>query len=99
MNTQQEALRTGLLALGFDAVRFARLDPVDGAYLRDWLAAGYHADMAWLPRSADKRLAPGLVLPGARSAVLLGVNYWPGERSSREGAPAWARWRLPAWVI
>ena len=30
-----------------------------------WLGAGMHADMHWLERTADKRLDPGLVLPGA----------------------------------
>ena len=48
--------------------------------LRDWLAAGNHADMEWLVRSADKRLDPQLVLPGVQTAIVLGVNYWPGAQ-------------------
>ena len=35
--------------------------------------------MAWLERSADKRLDPQLVLPGTASVIVLGVNYWPGR--------------------
>lgn len=96
MNTLQEELRARLLRLGFDDVRFVRLKPVAGGFLRDWLGQGMHADMQWMERSADKRLDPQQVLPGAKSAVLLGVNYWPG---GREGAktgkqPLWARYAL-----
>jgi epoxyqueuosine reductase len=56
-----------------------------------------HADMAWMERTAAKRLDPQLVLPGAKSVVLLGVNYWskqdqgPGTRDQR---PIWARYAL-----
>ncbi len=82
---EREDLRNRLGALGFDAVGFARLDPHPDAGLRDWLQAGHHADMDWLARSADKRLDPQLVLPGARTVILLGVNYWPGPGVTGKG--------------
>ncbi len=93
MDSRQEQLRQRLGALGFDAVRFASLaSPVEGG-LTAWLGAGMQADMDWMQRSAEKRLDPQLVLPGAKSIVMLGVNYWsdalqPGER------PTWARYAL-----
>jgi epoxyqueuosine reductase len=98
MNARQEELRGRLTALGFDEVRFTRAEaaPADG--LRRWLAAGYHADLAWMERTAPKRLNPDLVLAGVRSIILLGVNYWPGaaeDGSQRAGSgPAWARYAL-----
>jgi len=96
MNTRQEELRARLLALGFDDVRFVRLAAVEGDFLRNWLAQGMHGDMQWMERSVEKRLDPQQVLPGAKSAVLLGVNYWPGSRdAAREpGRPVWARYSL-----
>lgn len=72
----QEELRASLAGLGFDDVRFTRVHPGAAPPLREWLAAGMHADMHWMERSADKRLDPELVLPGARSLILLGVSYW-----------------------
>jgi len=33
-------------------------------------------DMQWMERTAEKRLNPQLVLPGARSVIMLGVSYW-----------------------
>ncbi len=92
MDARPEALRQRLLALGFDDVRFAAATPPAAAGLRDWLAAGRHADMAWMERTAEKRLDPGLVLAGTRSVIMLGVNYWPGQR--RANGPAWARYAL-----
>jgi epoxyqueuosine reductase len=97
MQAQQVELRRRLRALGFDEVAFARVTapPPD---LQAWLAEGHHADMAWLERTAAKRLNPELVLPGARSIIALGVNYWPGGPAGRAAAgpgnPVWARYAL-----
>jgi len=88
-------LRRELGELGFDVVRFARVDP-DGAPGADafaqWLDGGNHAEMAWLERSLPKRRDPQKVLPGARSMVLLGVNYHPTTATPLE--PRWARYAL-----
>jgi epoxyqueuosine reductase len=92
MDARLEALRRRLAELGFDDLRVAQVEPVSPAPLRDWLAAGRHADMAWMERTADKRLDPELVLPGARSVIMLGVNYWPGPL--RQDGPVWARYAL-----
>jgi epoxyqueuosine reductase len=95
---QREALRDKLRALGFDEVRFAQAGSLPEGGLREWLDGGLHADMAWMERTAEKRTDPGLVLPGAKSMVILGVNYWPG--SAEDGKlrtadkPHWARYVL-----
>ncbi|HEY0863474.1 MAG TPA: tRNA epoxyqueuosine(34) reductase QueG [Lacunisphaera sp.] len=92
----REALRARLRSLGFDEVRFAAAEAEAGAGLRDWLAAGLHADMAWMERTAEKRAQAGLVLPGVRSVILLGVNYWSdGLGVKNHGSrPVWARYAL-----
>src|SRR5271157_2430332 len=95
MAARQEELRARLAGLGFDEVRFASLSRAPGGEaLASWLGKGYHADMHWMSRTAAKRLDPGLVLQGARSAVLLGVNYYQGGGQARGGAPEWARYSL-----
>ena len=97
---RREALRARLAALGFDEVRFAAVDERKNSRLRDWLDAGRSADMAWLERTAEKRLNPELVLPGVRSVILLGVNYWAGSQienlKSQINNPRWARYALHA---
>jgi len=109
MGVEREAVRARLQALGFDEVRFARVEPGFGPGLSAWIDAGYHADMNWMERSVPKRSDPALVLPGARSVIMLGVNYLPaagavragGEGvegaardAGREGRGVWARYAL-----
>jgi epoxyqueuosine reductase len=98
MQTKQDDLRQRLAALGFDVVRFARTGAVPAAGLQHWLAQGFQADTAWMERSAVKRLDPQLILPGARSVIMLGVNYWDGNEASRRpargGDPVWARYAV-----
>jgi epoxyqueuosine reductase len=99
MLSRQEELHGRLAAIGFDEVRFARLESgATGDGLRKWLDCGYHADMDWMERSAEKRMNPGLVLEGARSAILLGVSYFDPEarRSDQVSGPSWAKYSLHA---
>ena len=94
----REALRSRLHALGFDEVRFAAVAGGENSSLRDWLDAGHQADLQWMERTAAKRMKADLVLPGAQSVIVLGVNYWAGQskdRGRRAGnSPRWARYAL-----
>lgn len=47
--------------------------------LEQWLASGYAGEMAYLHNHFDKRLDPTLLVPGAKSVVSLGYNYYPKE--------------------
>lgn len=94
---RQEELRHRIRSLGFDVVRFVGLAGHSNraeTSLQAWLSAGMQADMHWMERSAEKRVAPEKVLAGARSAILLGVNYWPGERAISPSTPTWARYAM-----
>lgn len=94
MGLRQEDLRRRLRELGFDEVRFARLSQGPwGDGLRRWLDAGHHADMGWMERTAEKRMDPSLVLEGARSAILLGVDYFTAGKAA-PGRPSWAKYAL-----
>jgi epoxyqueuosine reductase len=91
-------LRRRIAALGFDDVRFAALSPPVAGGLRDWLAAGMQGDMQWMGRTAEKRLNPDRVLPGAKSVIMLGVNYWSegkiGTQDTKIENSTWARYAL-----
>ncbi|MBC8040152.1 MAG: epoxyqueuosine reductase, partial [Opitutaceae bacterium] len=65
VDVDRETVRARLRALGFDEVRFARVEPGFGPGLSAWIEAGYHADMNWMERTVPKRSDPALVLPGA----------------------------------
>jgi epoxyqueuosine reductase len=99
VDVDRETVRARLRALGFDEVRFARVEPGFGPVLSAWIEAGYHADMNWMERTVPKRSDPALVLPGARSVIMLGVNYLPKADARGEGRgaldrPTWARYAL-----
>jgi epoxyqueuosine reductase len=78
-------VKTALIALarelGFDLCRIARCGtPPHAAEFRQWLAEGKAGDMAWLERNQDRRTDPQQVVPGARSVIVLGMNYWQGGK-------------------
>ncbi|MDB4385000.1 tRNA epoxyqueuosine(34) reductase QueG [Opitutaceae bacterium] len=94
MSLDPENLRARLAGLGFDVVRFVAVDgeAAGGEVFRDWLAKGNHADMRWLEKTPERRTDPRNVLVGAKSLIMLGVNYGAGEESP--GGPIWARYAL-----
>ncbi len=66
--------------IGFDDCRVARATaPAHEEEFREWLAQGAAAEMEWIARGAAKRSDPQLVLPDARSVVVLAMNYWQGR--------------------
>lgn len=66
--------------LGFDLCRTAVCAaPPHAAEFRAWLAAGRAGEMAWLERNEARRTDPQQVLPGAKSVIVLGMNYWNAE--------------------
>jgi epoxyqueuosine reductase len=67
-------------ALGFDSCRIARAKPPTHLEeFRGWLRDGAAGEMDWIERGAARRCDPQQVLPGARSIVIVGLNYWQGE--------------------
>lgn len=70
--------------LGFELVGIAPASPVpDYDFFRWWLDQGYGATMTYLNRQAERRGDPEKVLPGVRSVVCVGLNYFTGAH----GAP------------
>lgn len=66
--------------LGFELVGVAPAQPPPNAdsFLL-WLAQGYAGTMEYLERTAHLRINPSELLPDARSAVVVGLNYAPAE--------------------
>ncbi|MDE0387131.1 MAG: tRNA epoxyqueuosine(34) reductase QueG [Rhodospirillales bacterium] len=83
--TAPEDARDAILAharsLGFQALGVASTEdaPADGEGLRAFIDRGYAGDMDWLPRTAERRVAPRALWPEARSVVVVGINYGPAH--------------------
>jgi len=66
--------------VGFDAVGIARVEPSAHAdAYRDWVEQGRHGEMHYLarPDAVQKRIDPAVLVPGARSAVVVAREYHP----------------------
>ena len=66
--------------LGFDACGIAAAGPVDAeaaARYDRWIAQGHHDTMEWAARWRDVRDDPRLLLDGARSLIVVALNYRP----------------------
>jgi epoxyqueuosine reductase len=70
------AIRQRARELGFEECRFTSATaPATAESFQGWLAREQHGEMAWLQRNAAKRVNPQLVLPGAKTILVLAASY------------------------
>ncbi|CAN5388211.1 tRNA epoxyqueuosine(34) reductase QueG [soil metagenome] len=64
--------------IGFQSAGIVSAAPLDaeGQRLKEWLAKGFHGHMAWMEREPERRSDPQLLFPGARSVVVVTLNYF-----------------------
>src|SRR5262245_5142727 len=66
--------------IGFDSCRVAACNtPAHANDFREWLRDGAHGEMDYMQRGEEKRCDPDKILPGARSIVVLALNYFHGD--------------------
>jgi len=63
--------------------------------LKEWLRQGYYGTMAWMTRDPARRSDPRLVLPGCRSMISVGMNYYTDNRANEQ--PGMGRIARYAW--
>jgi epoxyqueuosine reductase len=86
-------LVTQALELGFADCRIAEAkEAPHRALYEQWVAEGKYGDMAWMARNLERRTDPRVVLPGARSVVVLALNYFQGVPPIGEGGYRIARY-------
>ncbi|HWS54458.1 MAG TPA: tRNA epoxyqueuosine(34) reductase QueG [Pyrinomonadaceae bacterium] len=74
--------------LGFHKVGVARAEPLvdERARLEEWLRRGYHGEMRWMERDPARRADPRELLAGARSVVVVALNYYTRHEHARDPA-------------
>lgn len=71
-----QRIKAQAYGLGFDLAGITTLGPAEtGPEFERWLGAGYAGDMEYLARGREKRRDTRLPLTGAKSAVVVGLNY------------------------
>jgi epoxyqueuosine reductase len=90
--TLKANIRTIARQLGFDDCRIAAVrTPTHAQEFERWIGDGCYGDMTWMARGAERRLDPDKVLPGARSMIVVALNYFqsaPPARPHDPGKPA-----------
>lgn len=80
--------------LGFSFCGIAKAEYLENEAprLEAWLKQGHHGKMAYLENHFDKRLDPTRLVPGAKSIVSLGYNYYPPQDTPSQGTYKIARY-------
>ncbi len=86
--TDAGRVKGAALEFGFSHVGIARADvPLrEARALGEWLEKKYHATMGWMERTRDRREDPSLLLPGVKSVIAVGMNYYtPYSHANERG--------------
>jgi epoxyqueuosine reductase len=86
---KQKALSLGFTACGIAAAR--KLDEEE-LRLKSYLDNNYHGEMGYMANHFDKRLDPTLLVPGAKSVVVVLMNYFPHQLQVGQGVPFVAKY-------
>ncbi|MFT5410009.1 MAG: epoxyqueuosine reductase [Verrucomicrobiales bacterium] len=96
MKAKQQVLALAA-ELGFDECRIALANEATHAAVFDeWIAAGTYGDMDWMAKTPERRRDPRVVLPGAKSVIVLALNYFQ-ERPEAEAGGARGKIARYAW--
>ncbi len=71
------------------------VSPTGFSRFEDWLEAGFHGEMEYLPARKEAYQHPNAVMEGAVSILMLGMNYYTGE--PHEAEPGFGRVSRYAW--
>jgi epoxyqueuosine reductase len=84
--------------LGFDSCRVAAcVRPIHAKEFQSWLRGGAHGEMHYMARGEEKRNDPERILPGAKSIVVLALNYFQGHATAKPFEVATGRVARYAW--
>src|SRR6266568_5937561 len=80
-----KAIKARAKELGFDLCGIApAITSVFKAEFRAWLDNGYHGEMAYMSRDPVRRLDPSKLLPGAKSIVVVAMNYYTESQADTD---------------
>lgn len=84
--TVEQKIKAYAEELGFEACGIAPATvSARHEYVTQWLADGKAGEMVWLAKNAVKRLNPQEVLPGAKSMIVVALNYYSEEERRQPG--------------
>ena len=88
MNLKASNLKELAYEVGFDlcGITTPEVLPEAKEHFIKWLKHNFHGEMSWLERNVERRTDPNLLLPGIKSVIILGLNYYqPNSREIPKG--------------
>jgi epoxyqueuosine reductase len=81
VSSLSSSIREEALRLGFLKVGIVPAQPLpQEEHFTTWLERGLHGEMRYMERQAQKRRNPQMVLPNAKSLLILALNYYTEDR-------------------
>ncbi|MDZ7724088.1 MAG: tRNA epoxyqueuosine(34) reductase QueG [candidate division KSB1 bacterium] len=86
MHTLGRSIKARARELGFCKIGIAAAAPLPPDKLDDWLSRNHHGSMGYMQSRRDLRLDVTTLVPGARSVIVLAMNYYtdPGQPDDPE---------------
>ena len=80
--------------LGFDlcGIAYSKILKEHEPVLKNWCISGMNGDMNYLCQSTKKRINPGLLVPGAKSVIVTGLNYYTDKKQGGDHIPIISRY-------
>ncbi len=83
-------LQTTARELGFARLSISKPDLTQAQrHYNDWIQAGFHGEMGYMARNADKRFAPAQLVPNTVSIISVALPYLPASLT--------ADWQTISW--
>lgn len=77
------AVRMLASELGFAGIGVSGIELAQARQrLDDWLARGYHGEMAWMARHGSRRWRPDELVPGTLRVISVRMDYWPAQAAA-----------------
>jgi epoxyqueuosine reductase len=79
LQEKSQFIKQQALEIGFDACGIAKAEYLsdDASHLQSWLNAGFHAGMHYMKNHFEKRTDPVKLIEGAKSIIVVLLNYYP----------------------
>jgi epoxyqueuosine reductase len=92
--TSSELIKEFAGQVGFDLCGIARVRSLDEHkdVLAKWVSSGMNADMVYLGQNMSKRIDPGILIPGAKSVIVTGLNYYSVKKQGGNDIPVISRY-------
>jgi epoxyqueuosine reductase len=88
MKELSEKIKQEAKRLGFDLVGITTAEPLDDSYrenFQKWVQNECPPRLSYLQRNLEKRFNPSALLKDARSVIVVGLSYKPGDYNLQKG--------------